>query len=573
MQGELPQELESLTLSAAMPTAQQADFPTVAPPTRWNENCSPTTAGGRRVVNFSERLSALDASFLAVEDEGTHMHVAAVLLFEAGPLRRPDGGLDIECIREWIGARLHLVPRYRQKLARVPLAEQPVWVDDLNFNLQYHVRHTSLPPPADERLLKRLAGRIMSQKLDRGKPLWEVWAVEGLEGDRFALITKAHHCMVDGISGIDLIATLLRPNPEMKCEPAPRWFPRPAPSGSQLLADEIRHRLRTPMAFADRAREALRDPLASFESARQTATAIGETIAAGLRPASRTPLNPAYIGPHRRFDWIAFDLNDVKEIKNRLGGTVNDVVLATVAGAIGTYLKQRRVSVQGLDFRAMIPVNLRPLSDRGRLGNRLAVLLAELPIGEPDPRRRLQRVIETMARMKQSGQVRGSELLEELSDWTAPAVLNQTVRMAARVRAFNLVVTNVPGPDIPLYLCGAPLLEPYPVVPLYSNQALGIALFSYHGALYWGFNSDWDRIPDLHELVDALALHFQELRKTAGAVEPRAQQAGKAEGRAARPSREKIAHTGEPRRKDGPRSEAQTGEVGRTDKRGPDEAP
>jgi WS/DGAT/MGAT family acyltransferase len=213
MQGVLSQELESLTESLATPTAQQANFPTVAPTTRWNENCSPTTAGGRYAVNFSERLSALDASFLAVEDEGTHMHVAAVLLFEAGPLRRPDGGLDIECIREWIAARLHLVPRYRQKLASVPLAAQPVWVDDLNFNLQYHVRHTCLPPPADERLLKRLAGRIMSQKLDRGKPLWEVWAVEGLEGDRFALVTKAHHCMVDGISGIDLIATLLRPNP------------------------------------------------------------------------------------------------------------------------------------------------------------------------------------------------------------------------------------------------------------------------------------------------------------------------------------------------------------------------
>jgi WS/DGAT/MGAT family acyltransferase len=539
-------------------------------------------------VNFSERLSALDASFLAVEDEGTHMHVAAVLLFEAGPLRRPDGGLDIECIREWIAARLHLVPRYRQKLASVPLAAQPVWVDDLNFNLQYHVRHTCLPPPADERLLKRLAGRIMSQKLDRGKPLWEVWAVEGLEGDRFALVTKAHHCMVDGISGIDLIATLLRPNPEMGCEPAPRWFPRPAPSGSQLLADEIRHRARAPLAFLERTRNALRDPLASIESARNTAAAIGETIAAGLRPASRTPLNPVHIGPHRRFDWIAFDLNDVKRIKNHLGGTINDVVLATVAGAIGTYLQHRRVGVQGLDFRAMIPVNLRPLSDRGSLGNRVAVLLAELPIGEPDPRRRLRRVIETMERMKQSGQVRGSELLEELSDWTAPAILNQTVRMAARVRAFNLVVTNVPGPDVPLYLCGAPLLEPYPVVPLYSNQALAIALFSYHGGLYWGFNSDWDRIPDLHELVDALALHFQELCKAASAAEPRAQPAGKAEGQAAsrqgrRPrseaepsgdrikSQAEIAQPGERSRKDEPRSEPQTDEVGRTGKRSPSE--
>ncbi len=543
-------------MPAASSTAQHADSPTVAPATQWNENCYPTTLGGRHAVNFSEGLSALDASFLAVEDGGTHMHVAAVLLFDAAPLQRADGGLDIERIRESIAARLHLVPRYRQKLASVPLVERPVWVDDPNFNLQYHVRHTCLPPPADERLLKRLAGRIMSQKLDRGKPLWEIWVVESLEGGRFALITKAHHCMVDGISGIDLIAMLLGPSPEATSEPAPRWFPRPAPSGPQLLADEIRHRLHTPMAFLDRARDALRDPLASIESARKTAAAIAETVVAGLRPASRTPLNPAHIGPHRRFDWIAFDLNDVTEINNRLGGTVNDVVLATVAGAIGTYLQHRRVRVQGLDFRAMVPVNVRPLSDRGKLGNRLAVLLAELPIAEPDPRRRLQRVIETMGRMKQSGQVRGSELLEELSDWTTPAILDQTIRMAARVRAFNLVVTNVPGPRIPLYLCGAPLLEPYPVVPLYSNQALAIALFSYHGGLYWGFNSDWDRVPDLHDFVDALALHFQELRKAVP-------QAGGAGAQRA---------AGERGRKDPPGSEPQRGEAGPTGERSPSEA-
>jgi len=346
------------------------------------------------------------------------------------------------------------------------------------------------------------------------------------------------------------------------------------------------------LAFLDRARDALRDPLASIESARKTAAGIAETVGAGLRPASRTPLNPAHIGPHRRFDWIAFDLNDVKEIKNRLGGTVNDVVLSTVAGAIGTYLQHRGIRIQGLDFRAMVPVNVRPLPDRGKLGNRVAVLLAELPIDEPDPRRRLRRVIETMGRMKQSGQVRGSELLEELSDWTAPALLNQVVRMAARVRAFNLVVTNVPGPSLPLYLSGAPLIEPYPVVPLYSNQALAIALFSYHGGLYWGFNSDWDRIPDLHDLVDALALHFQELRKAVppSRSEPKASEAS--ESKAVPPQRSEAKPSeasegkavpqaggvgaqrakGERSRKDAPRGKAKPSEVGRTGKRSPDKA-
>jgi diacylglycerol O-acyltransferase len=341
-----------------------------------------------------------------------------------------------------------------------------------------------------------------------------------VEGDRFALVIKAHHCMVDGISGIDLIAPLLTPSPDARLSPPPRWFPRPAPPGAQLLAEEIHHRLRAPIGLLERARGALRDPAGSIGAARQTAAAVGETLAAGIHRASRTPFNPSHIGPHRRLDWIALDLDEVRSIRTRLGGTVNDVVLATVAGAIGAYLKRRRIRVDDLDFRALVPVNVRPPADRHKLGNRVAMLLTELPIAERDPARRLQRVIEAMETRKRSGQVRGSELLEELSDWTAPAVLNQVIRRAARLRAFNLVVTNVPGPAEALYLCGAPLLEAYPVVPLYSNQALGIALFSYHGGLYWGFNSDWDRIPDLHDLVDGLALEFQELRKAARSEPP-----------------------------------------------------
>ena len=495
------------------------------------------TNGGPRPVYFSERLSALDAFFLALEDAGTHMHVAAVLVFDARPLKRVEGGLDVERIHESIAAQLPLVPRYRQKLASVPLAEQPVWVDDPTFNLHYHVRDTCLPPPGDERLLKRLAGRIMSQKLDRGKPLWETWVVEGLEGDRFALVIKAHHCMVDGISGIDAIATLLRPLPEAMREPGPRWFPRPAPSGSQLLADEIRHRVRKPFALLAQARDALRDPLAAIESARNTASAIGDTLVAGMRPASRTPFNPEHIGPHRRLDWVAFDLDDVNKIRRRLGGTLNDVVLAIAAGAIGRYLKRRRVRIEGMDFRALVPVNIRSASTRGKLGNRMAMLLAELPIGDPDPRRRLRRVVETMRRLKKSGQVRGSEVLEELSDWTSPAVMNRIVRTAARMRAFNLVVTNVPGPADPLYLGGAPLLEPYPVVPLYSNQALGIALLSYRRRLYWGLNSDWDRLPDLHALVDDLAIEFEQLRKAAGPPRSEPQASEASVGKAAMPPR------------------------------------
>jgi diacylglycerol O-acyltransferase len=466
-------------------------------------------------VHFSERLSALDASFLALEDEGTHMHLAGIFVFDAGPLRGTGGRLDIGRIGEAIAAQLHRVPRSRQKLATVPLARRPVWIDDPDFNLQYHVRHTSLPPPADDRQLKRLAGRIMSQKLDRGKPLWEAWVVEALEGDRFALVIKTHQCMMDGRSGIDRMARLLAPTPDARPAPPPRWFPRPAPPGFQLLTHELHHGLGSPIAWLDRARDALRDPAGAIDSARQTAAAIGETLAAGIHPASRTPFNPAHIGPHRRLDWVAFDLDDVRYIRTHLGGTVNDVVLATVAGAIGAYLKRRRIRVDDLDFRALVPVSVRPRAGRGGSRGRAAMLLTELPIAESDPARRLRRVIQTMETRKRSGPLRGAELLDEASDRAASAPPNPLIRKAARLRAYNLVVTRVPGPTEARYLCGAPLLEPYPVLPLYSNQALGIALFSYYGGLYWGFNSDWDRIPDLHDLVDALALEFQDLRKAA----------------------------------------------------------
>ncbi len=466
-------------------------------------------------MHFSERLTALDASFLDLEDERTHMHVAALLVFEAGPLRRADGGLDIDRVRALIASRLHDVPRYRQKLARAPISDHPIWVEDRNFNLDYHVRHTALPPPADDRLLKRLAGRIMSQKLDREKPLWELWVVEGLADDRFAIITKAHHCMVDGIAGMAVIATLLRPTPDDTIEEPSSWFPRPRPSRARMLVDEVAHRARAPFGLLRRAREAVENPVGTAQSALDAAWAVAETLAGSLRPASDTPLNPDHIGPYRRFDWLRFDLDAVAEVKRRLGGTVNDVVLATVAGGIGEFLKRRRLTLEDLDFRAMIPVNVRPSADHGKLGNRVAMLMAALPVGEPDPLRRLERVIATTRELKHSRRIRGVELMEELSDWTTTGLITQSTRLAARIRAFNLVVTNIPGPQTQLYLLGAPLLAPYPMVPLYSNQALGIALFSYCGGLFWGFNSDWDRLPDLHDLVECFALDFEKLRKAA----------------------------------------------------------
>ncbi len=461
-----------------------------------------------------ERLSALDATFLAIENHDVHMHVGSVGLFEVGPLPGEDGALDIARIRTATESALQNLPRFRQRLAWIPFFDHPVWVDDERFNIHYHVRHTALPRPGDERQLKRLAGRILSQQLDRGKPLWEMWFVEGLEGDRFAVVTKVHHCLIDGISGVDLLVALLRTTPDPTVEPPRQWIPRPVPNARQLLAGELARRATLPAALLGAARGAVADPLRAARKARDALEGLAESVVPAVWPASSTPLNPD-VGPYRRFDWTRFDLDAVKEVKNRLGGTVNDVVVAAVTGALRTFLHRRGVRGEDLQFRAMLPVNTRRQEEYGRLGNRVSFLLAELPLAEADPRRRLERVTETTQRLKESKQVHGFDLIEKIADWTSTEVAVRFARLGARARTYNVVVTNVPGPHFPAFLLGARMLEIYPVVPLYTNQALGIALFSYDGGLFWGFNSDWDAVPDLHDMVEAVQSEFEVLRKAA----------------------------------------------------------
>ena len=443
------------------------------------------------------------------------MHVGAVARFEAGPLRTPDGGVDIACIRRHLESALDESARFRQRLEHVPIFEHPIWVDDSRFNLAYHLRHTALPPPGDERQLKRLAGRILSQKLDRGKPLWEMWVVEGLEEDRFALILKAHHAMVDGIAGVDLLAALLRLEPQApRREPRP-WIPRPRPSDARLVADEAWRRAWLPLAAARAAPDALRHPIEALEGAREAVAAVGEAIGGGLRATSETPLNPE-IGPYRRFDWTRTPLEALGEVRKHLGGTLNDVVLATVAGAIGRFLVRRGMSVdETTQFRVMVPVSIRHQDEHGAPGNRVVNFLARLPIHETDPLRRLAATRETLAELKRSRLVKGAEILEELGDHTFTSLVVGFVQLAASQRSYNLVVTNVPGPPRPLYLLESRLTDIFPVVPLFRGQGLGIALFSYAGDLCWGLNSCWDALPDLHDLVADLGESFEELRSAA----------------------------------------------------------
>jgi diacylglycerol O-acyltransferase / wax synthase len=465
-----------------------------------------------------ERLSAVDSSFLALEDANAHMHIGAVAEFEAAPLTGSDGRLDVARIERAIEASLHRFPRYRQRLEWVPLLDHPVWVDDASFNFPYHVRHTCLPPPGDERQLKRLAGRILSQQLDRGKPLWELWIVEGLASGRIAIVTKVHHCMIDGVGSVELTGLAMQasadPDPRLSA-PAPRWMPRPAPSKLQLVRGEVQHRV---AASANGLAVALRSaahPIRAATTLYSTVEGIVEAVTAGLRPASPTPLN-VEIGPHRRFDWCEGDLDRVKRIKERLGGTVNDVVLAIVSGAIRRFLRQRGLAPADLDFRAMIPVNIRRDGDH-TVGNRVAMLVARLPLDAGSPRERLARVIGETRGLKRSHQAAGMEAIEEVGDATFTSLFVEFARASALNRPFNLVVTNVPGPPFPIYMLGARMLACHPLVPLFRGQALGIALFSYDGRLFWGCNADWDAVPDLHDLVAAIDVETAHLADAAEA--------------------------------------------------------
>jgi WS/DGAT/MGAT family acyltransferase len=440
------------------------------------------------------------------------MHIGSVAIFEAAPLMKEGEGLDIDRVLEFSDAALQKNPRFRQRIATIPGLQHPVWIDDEKFNLAYHVRHVALPAPGDERRLKRLAGRIMSQQLDRGKPLWELWFVEGVEGGRFAVISKVHHAMADGIAGADLFSALTGPDPDYVPEARGRWIPRPAPSGRKLLLDEVSRRAVAPLAL-------MRGGCGIGDlSVREALTGVREAVSSGFSSrASESPLNTA-IGPHRRFDWARFDLSAVEQVRGRLGGTLDDVVLATVAGAVRAFLRGRGIRVEDIDFRAVLPAGRRADESRAGLGGRGSGLLARLPLDEPDPSTRLRRVIETTSEVDDSKQALGGAAIRDFADSLVPDLVAQLARIAARSSGANMVVANLPGPSRRVYLLGTPLLAVYPLVPLAPTHTLGVALFSYAGSLYWGFNSDWDELPDLHDFVDAIRDEFQALEEAAGSA-------------------------------------------------------
>jgi len=468
-------------------------------------------------------LTFLDNSFLIMERENTPMHIAGTATYDAAALTKADGGIDIDRIRAYVDSRLHLIPRYRQRLQYSWFRSAPIWVDYPHFNIHYHVRHSALPKPGDERQLKRLAARIMAQHLDLSKPLWEIWVIEGLDGgERVAMISKVHHCMVDGVSSVDLLNVLLTPYPVEHLEPGPSYVPRPAPTDADLLLETAGSIARLPVEIGRNVSEVINQAGDPRSNLRVSVRSVRDMITGGLSGfrVSSTPLNQS-VGPHRRFDWLAMPLEDIKGVKNRLGGTVNDVVLATVAGAIRRFLGRHRVNCANLDFRVMAPVSMRTADQHGELGNRVSAWIVPMPLAEPDARRRLEAIRETTAHLKEAKQAAGADMLTQVVAWTPSTVLSLASRMATRALPFNLVVTNVPGPQVPLYMLGARMHDNYGFVPLTDGLCLGIVLFSYAGMLYWGFTCDWDLLPDLHDLVVDVEESFKDLQRAGDAVETR----------------------------------------------------
>jgi diacylglycerol O-acyltransferase len=459
-----------------------------------------------------DRLSSVDASFLSNESSSSHMHVGAVLIFEGPPPRYDD-------FLAHVRSRLDLVPRFRQKLVFPPFeAGRPLWVDDPAFNLSYHVRHSALPSPGSEEQLRNLTGRVFSQALDRSKPLWELWLVQGLERNRFALLSKTHHALVDGVAGVDIATVLfdVKPVPEPASEER-EWVPSREPSTVELVARGVSDAAATPLRLAGRLANAIQHPEPAARRVAESVQALGEVAWNFANPAPDVPLN-VEIGTHRRFVWVRSELETFKRIKDALGGTVNDVVLVVVSGALRKWLDRRGITTNGLELRALVPVSIRAEDDRGQLGNRIAAMRGPLPVYIEDPVRRLQVVREAMDGLKQSKQALGAEVISRFNDFAPPTLLAQASRINFSTRLFNLIVTNVPGPQMPLYVLGREQEDAFPVAFLPENHALAIAIMSYNGHINFGLLADYDSMEDVDVICEGIEEALAELDEIAKAA-------------------------------------------------------
>jgi len=460
----------------------------------------------------ADRLSTLDTSFLHLEDATTPMHVGSVMVFDA-----PSRGFDYDQLVTLIARRIALVPRYRQRVLEVPgRLANPVWVDDEAFDVTYHVRRSALPRPGSDEQLEELVARILPRPLDRARPLWEVYLVEGLAEDRFAIITKTHHALVDGVNARDISHVILDGTPDVDDAPGVEWRPRHAPSSVDLVLGAVTDALHTPTQVVDTVQSGISDLKATAGRVAGVAGEVLSTLVRASRSAPSSPLN-ATVGRARRYVMIGTDLEDYRLVRSRLTSgavaedvTINDVILATVTGAFRTWLLTRGESVHsGTTVRAMVPVSVHGASDAA-VGRELAACFVDLPVGEPGASMRLHQIAFSMRQQMEGGRPVPAETLTGLAGFAPPTMHALGARLGGAVsrRLYNVVITNVPGPQVPLYAAGARMVSTYPVMPLGAGQALSIGLTSYDGGVYYGLYTDRDAIPDAdvlgHAVVDAL---------------------------------------------------------------------
>jgi len=452
-----------------------------------------------------DRLSPLDASFLHIEHDEYPMHIASVAIFEGPPPSQDD-------FSAMVASKLDLVPRYRQRVRFVPLQlGRPVWVDDPHFHLDYHLRRTALPAPGGDAELRNLVGRVMSQPLDRARPLWEMWIVEGLGEGRWAVASKTHHCLVDGVSGTDLLTVVMDDGPQPRRARPARWRPAAEPGVAQLVGDALRERITSPTEILRGARSALRGPRRAASGLLEIARGLG-SLGHLAQSGTASSLN-GVVGPHRRWAWASCSLADVKKIRATHGGTVNDVVLAVITRGFRDLLKARKEPVEGRVVRSMVPVSVRRPDERGSYNNRVSTMFADLPVGIADPVKRLEAIRAQMNELKESKQAVAAEALTSLSGFAPPVLLALGMRLFSRLpqRMVQTVTTNVPGPQQPLYACGRRMLAAYPYVPLAATVRIGIAIFSYHGQLTFGVTGDYDTCADLDVLCRSIEHGVAEL--------------------------------------------------------------
>jgi WS/DGAT/MGAT family acyltransferase len=455
-----------------------------------------------------ERLSHESASLLEFESSRQFQHTCMIAVLEPGPLGRADGGVDIAALRRAIEFRLPRVPHYRRKLRRIPLEDHPVWVDDHEFNLDYHIRHTSLPRPGGLTELRQVASRVQAQRLDRSRPLWECWVLEGLEGGRFALLVKTHLAMAE--AGGDLLEALLMPDESaMPGEPA-EFVPRPMPSVAELVRDELLRQMRLPRRAMRRFDRWFRESDHAGTELRRGARNFARALGYSIRPLQETPLTRP-VGPHRRCEFLMLSLDDAKTVRRELGGTIHDVVIATVTGAVRRYLRAHHVSATTLDFRAAVPVSLRSGESRQGIGE----WHIDLPVWETDPVRRLERVREHTEALGRTTPPLGAAALAGEERWMGSRLLSLGARAVSNRRPEHLRLVNVPGAQVPLFLSGARLVEAFGMVPLGDEAGLGVAILSYDGKLCVGLNADFDRVADLALFREAVAESFAELLREA----------------------------------------------------------